>query len=347
MTWPLCGRWRPCGFMWSPMRPTRTAATSTSACSSAEPSSSSWTATTFRHSPHRRHRPGLAARLRQGRARPKWKDVVEAESRFVRAALRAGTPVMGICYGAQLMARALGGTSWRADAPELGWQRVDTTDPVLCPEGPWGQMHKDVFSPGPTSRVIGTSWRGPQCIIDEAHGARAIAWQFHPEVTAPTYERWVPEGYYGDTGDDPKELSGRRTRQRGRDPQPRARPDRCGTRLPAGGRVKGRPSGFGGSCAARRSSSPTTAPRRRCCAARGAPVRPRGRAERRPAADGTPHRQLQARQRTHRQVAPPATADSHELAIAFQSSSRSPISPARCPVVEPVEHGQVLGSARR
>jgi GMP synthase-like glutamine amidotransferase len=137
---------------------------------------------------------------------PKWKDVVEAESQFVRSALRAGTPVMGICYGAQLMARALGGTSWRADVPELGWQRVDTTDPVLCPEGPWAQMHKDVFAPGQTSRVIGTSWRGPQCIIDEAHGARAIAWQFHPEVTAATYERWVHEGYYGDSGIDTKDL---------------------------------------------------------------------------------------------------------------------------------------------
>jgi GMP synthase-like glutamine amidotransferase len=137
---------------------------------------------------------------------PKWKDVVESESVFVRAALRDGTPVMGICYGAQLMARALGGTSWRADAPELGWQRVDTTDPDLCPEGPWGQMHSDVFAPPPTSRVLGTSWRGPQCFIDDAHGARAIAWQFHPEVTPETYERWAHEGYYGDTGVDVKDL---------------------------------------------------------------------------------------------------------------------------------------------
>ena len=67
-------------------------------------------------------------------------------------------------------------------------------------------MHSDVFAPGPTSRVIGTSWRGPQCILDEAHGARAIAWQFHPEVTAATYERWVHEGYYGDPSIDTKDL---------------------------------------------------------------------------------------------------------------------------------------------
>jgi GMP synthase-like glutamine amidotransferase len=137
---------------------------------------------------------------------PKWAESVTAEIRFVRASLAAGIPVMGICYGAQLMARALGGTSWRADGPELGWARVDTTDHVLCPEGPWGQMHSDVFAPGPTTRVIGTSWRGPQCIVDDSWGARAIGWQFHPEVTPTTYERWVRDSYYGDAGVDPKDL---------------------------------------------------------------------------------------------------------------------------------------------
>ncbi len=137
---------------------------------------------------------------------PKWVESVTAETLLVRAALAAGTPVMGICYGAQILARALGGTSWRSDQPELGWSRVDTTDPILCPEGPWGQMHRDVFAPGPSSRVLGTSWRGPQCIIDDSFGARAIGWQFHPEVTPATYERWVVEGYYGDSGVDTKDL---------------------------------------------------------------------------------------------------------------------------------------------
>jgi GMP synthase-like glutamine amidotransferase len=136
----------------------------------------------------------------------KWADVVAAESTFVLAALRDDTPVMGICYGAQLMARAFGGTSWRSDGPELGWGRVDTIDARLCPEGPWGQMHRDVFAPGPSSKVLGTSWRGPQCFIDDTFGARAIAWQFHPEVTVPTYERWVDEAYFGDTDADPKDL---------------------------------------------------------------------------------------------------------------------------------------------
>lgn len=134
---------------------------------------------------------------------PKWGDVVEAESAFVRSALDDLTPVMGICYGAQLMARALGGTSGRAAAGEIGWQHVETLDPLLCPEGPWAQFHSDVFVPPPTSQILGTSSLGPQCFVDDSLGARAIAWQFHPEVTASTYERWVNELYEGGSQVDP------------------------------------------------------------------------------------------------------------------------------------------------
>lgn len=123
----------------------------------------------------------------------RWRDSVAAESALVRAALREGIPVMAICYGAQLVARALGGTSYRADDPEVGWRRVDTVDEVLCPEGPWGQFHQDALTPPQDAEVLGSSWYGPQCFIDDSLGGRVIAWQFHPEVTVETFSRWVDE----------------------------------------------------------------------------------------------------------------------------------------------------------
>lgn len=129
----------------------------------------------------------------RGAHEPRWQVPVEAEEALVRAALRAGTPVMGICFGAQILARALGGTSYRGDGPEVGFKRVDTLDPVLCPEGPWAQFHRDVLVPPPQARVLGSSWFGPQCFTDESLGTPAIAWQFHPEVTPQTYSRWVDE----------------------------------------------------------------------------------------------------------------------------------------------------------
>lgn len=139
---------------------------------------------------------------------PRESEAVEAEEQLVRATLGSHVPVMAICYGAQIVARALGGTSYRAGEPEVGWRRVDTVDPVLCPEGPWGQFHEDVFSPPPTSRVLGSSWYGPQCFVDDEFGAPVIAWQFHPEVTPETFSRWV-EGSAGlvrASGADPSEL---------------------------------------------------------------------------------------------------------------------------------------------
>lgn len=122
---------------------------------------------------------------------PRYVHEVMAESALVRDALSAGVPVMAICYGAQLVARALGGTSYRMAEPELGHRRIDTTDDELCPRGPWAQLHQDVFVPPATARVLGSTWFGPQCFVDEAHGARVIAWQFHPEVTPEVFAGWV------------------------------------------------------------------------------------------------------------------------------------------------------------
>lgn len=137
---------------------------------------------------------------------PRWIDVVDAESHFVRSALRDSTPVIGICYGAQLMARALGGNTGRAAQAEIGWRSIVTTDALLCPEGPWAQLHRDTFVPPPGARILGRSPVGAQCFIDDSHGARAIAWQFHPEVTARTYSRWIREVDFGLSNGDKDEL---------------------------------------------------------------------------------------------------------------------------------------------
>ena len=135
---------------------------------------------------------------------PENADLVESESEFARNALDAGVPVMAICYGAQLLARALGGTSYRAPLPELGWRMVETTNAALCPPGPWPQLHKDVFVTPPTATLLGESPMGHQSFVDESRKARAIAWQFHPEVTADRFILWVDAdaAYYEAAGTD-------------------------------------------------------------------------------------------------------------------------------------------------
>src|SRR5580658_8677968 len=61
-----------------------------------------------------------------------------AELYFIQQALEAKTPVLGICLGAQLIAKALGAEVYRNPEMEIGWAPVYLTDaggsdPVLGP----------------------------------------------------------------------------------------------------------------------------------------------------------------------------------------------------------------------
>ncbi|MGH3423138.1 MAG: type 1 glutamine amidotransferase [Nocardioidaceae bacterium] len=122
---------------------------------------------------------------------PDQADVVARESAFVRAAMDDGTPVLGICYGSQLLAHALGGAIKGSPSPEIGLSDVPTNDPVLCPPGPWVLMHSDTFDPPPAASVFGMTPGGCVGFADEARGVRALAWQFHPEVTPEELARWL------------------------------------------------------------------------------------------------------------------------------------------------------------
>lgn len=128
--------------------------------------------------------------------------VVDSETSFIRATLSQGTPIIGICYGAQVLARALGGSSRRGYVPECGWTWVDSSNELLCPPGLWGQMHHDIIVPAATSEIIGWSSAGPQAFIDESGNARAIGWQFHPELTLATFRRWLARNYSGSERSD-------------------------------------------------------------------------------------------------------------------------------------------------
>lgn len=121
---------------------------------------------------------------------------VAGEATLIRTALDAGVPVLGICYGAQILAHALGGTVLPAAHPELGWFSHESYDQALCPPGPWVQFHGDTFTLPPGSRLLGRSESGPQGFAHESlgtdgAGVRALGWQFHPEVTPPSLAHWL------------------------------------------------------------------------------------------------------------------------------------------------------------
>src|SRR5260370_31943815 len=66
---------------------------------------------------------------------------IEEDLAWLRRADAAGVPVLGICFGAQLLAAAFGGTGEPAGSEEIGWVTIDSADPGLIPPGPCPEVH--------------------------------------------------------------------------------------------------------------------------------------------------------------------------------------------------------------
>lgn len=114
---------------------------------------------------------------------------VPRELALLRGGARADVPMLGICFGAQLLARALGGEAMRAPRAEIGWVQIRTRDPSLIDEGPWLQWHYDTFTAPPGATVLADSPVGPQAYTV----GRSLGVQFHPEVSADIVATWVSE----------------------------------------------------------------------------------------------------------------------------------------------------------
>ncbi|HEY3735282.1 MAG TPA: gamma-glutamyl-gamma-aminobutyrate hydrolase family protein [Streptosporangiaceae bacterium] len=79
------------------------------------------------------------------------------ELAWLQRADRAGVPVLGICFGAQVLVAALGGRVVPAARKEIGWFRIDTLDPGLIPAGPWLEFHGDQCLLPPSARLLACS----------------------------------------------------------------------------------------------------------------------------------------------------------------------------------------------
>jgi hypothetical protein len=115
-------------------------------------------------------------------------------------------PVLGLCFGGQLLARALGGESFRSNRAEIGWLPIKTNDPDLVSEGPWFNWHFDTFTLPPGAKLIAQTDVGPQAYVI----GRSLGLQFHPEVTTEIMESWVKAYRHELDGDgvDPDALLG-------------------------------------------------------------------------------------------------------------------------------------------
>ncbi len=117
---------------------------------------------------------------------------VGAELEYVRQAISAEIPVLGICFGGQMLARALGATVRRAAAPEVGWKTITRADSsgAWIPSGPWFVWHEDTFDWPPGATPLAWTDDAPHAFRQADH----LGLQFHPEATGDIVERWLDEG---------------------------------------------------------------------------------------------------------------------------------------------------------
>jgi GMP synthase (glutamine-hydrolysing) len=121
-----------------------------------------------------------------------------AEVDLLAAAVERQIPVLGICLGAQLLARALGAEVRPGPRREIGFASIRVTDPddpligALAPEATVLHWHGDVFDLPEGARSLASS-----PVTDHQAFRYGNAWGvlFHPEADAAMLEEWlrVPE----------------------------------------------------------------------------------------------------------------------------------------------------------
>jgi len=114
-------------------------------------------------------------------------DWVSREHRALSSLITRGTPVVGICGGAQMISLVSGGRVSDIGRSYVGWLENDT---VIAPgwKGPWFNLHQEQCHP-PASAEVLASGHGT---IQAFQYKRAIGLQFHPEMDVDILEAALP-----------------------------------------------------------------------------------------------------------------------------------------------------------
>ena len=115
---------------------------------------------------------------------------VVPEMQLLRDADAAGIPVLGICFGGQLLARTHGGSVARAPEPEIGFVEVPSEREELVPSGRWFAWHYDRWQLPPDAVEFARNDMASQGFILRKN----LAVQFHPELTSEMLTGWCDNG---------------------------------------------------------------------------------------------------------------------------------------------------------
>ncbi|MEM9135588.1 MAG: aminotransferase [Actinomycetota bacterium] len=112
---------------------------------------------------------------------------IDDELAYLAAADRAGVAVLGVCFGAQCLAAALGGSVAEAPRSQIGWHPLVAHSGPL--DGPWFEWHGDALTAPPGAEVLAEDEVGIQ-----GFRLRRNLGQFHPEVGVDHLRWWLDHG---------------------------------------------------------------------------------------------------------------------------------------------------------
>lgn len=112
---------------------------------------------------------------------------VPQEIDLLRAAVAREVPVLGVCFGGQALAVALGGKIHPARPPEVGWDEIESLDPEAIPPGRWLNFHFESFTRPPGATLLAHSAAGPAAFRLGPH----LGLQFHAEATPELANAWA------------------------------------------------------------------------------------------------------------------------------------------------------------
>ncbi|WP_322987832.1 glutamine amidotransferase [Hoeflea sp.] len=124
-------------------------------------------------------------------------EAIRHETRFMDTVLASGKPYLGICLGAQILVRHLGGrVACRDDGlVEIGWYPLQPTpagEAMMAWPSMVYQFHREGFDLPVGAELLATAETYPNQAF--RYGENAWAIQFHAELTLAMMHRWAVRG---------------------------------------------------------------------------------------------------------------------------------------------------------